>query len=241
MGRFRLLLSGSSRDIERLARDAGTEPWRISLDGEGRWEVRSDEFDVLTSPNAVHAVAEERLAVLVQAAEMLWGYAPDVVLQSVREAAHSVGELGHVFLKAAPGVFSVSTATASLTVFGADGKVRESPPLVVPLQARAAAIQQREDIQRALRFCREGTWSSLYKAFELIQNDGAIMYREGWCGKAEANRFTGSANHQRASGDDARHAAMRGPGPTNPLTLKDATSFVRRLVDRWIEHRARTP
>ena len=50
----------------------------------------------------------------------------------------------------------------------------------------------------------------------------------------ELGAFTGSANHQLASGDAARHAREPGSGPTRTMSLDEGAQFIRDLVSRWL-------
>jgi hypothetical protein len=59
---------------------------------------------------------------------------------------------------------------------------------------------------------------------------------EGWATEADINRITASANHPGISGDDARHARMKGaPGQNRTITMSEAYALVRRLIASWIE------
>lgn len=53
--------------------------------------------------------------------------------------------------------------------------------------------------------------------------------------KRELSAFTGSANHQGASGLKARHARSTGNAPKNVLSLAEGEDFMRGLVNRWVD------
>jgi len=82
-------------------------------------------------------------------------------------------------------------------------------------------------------------WYDIYKAWEIVGNavgGPKKVAAEGWASEAAINRLTASANHPGISGDDARHARMKGaPGQNLTITMSEADALVRHLIANWIE------
>jgi hypothetical protein len=129
-------------------------------------------------------------------------------------------------------------ATAGAVVI--DGVPAPAPPPKGPRYLKLA--QQDPDVADALRVLGQPgplDWYDIYKTWEIVGN--AIggpkqVAAHGWATEADINRLTASANHPGISGDDARHARMKGnPGQNLTMTMEEADSLVRRLVANWIE------
>ena len=82
-------------------------------------------------------------------------------------------------------------------------------------------------------------WYDIYKAWEIVEHaigGSNQVEARGWATKADINRLTASANHPGISGDEARHARMKGsPSSSRVMTIGEADALVRRLVANWIE------
>jgi hypothetical protein len=84
---------------------------------------------------------------------------------------------------------------------------------------------------------RDLDWATLYKVLEIIQNDvggDKAIAELGWASRKRLGVFTTSANHPEASGDDARHARMKGT-PTDTMTLAEGRAFLQSLVQAWLQ------
>jgi hypothetical protein len=87
---------------------------------------------------------------------------------------------------------------------------------------------------------RGARWVELYKVFEIIEDDGSLPAVRDAVGvsKAAIERFTRTANHDRASGADARHARVKTEPPAKPMSLPEAHDIMCSLAREWIQLRA---
>lgn len=89
-----------------------------------------------------------------------------------------------------------------------------------------------------LHFFKDETWSSLYKAYEILGDavggEHAIL-KAGWVSKRGLSRFTQTAQSRAALGDLARHASEKFTLPANPMTLKEARTLVKGLLSKWLD------
>jgi hypothetical protein len=74
------------------------------------------------------------------------------------------------------------------------------------------------------------TWARLYRVLEELEKHlGDRSDRVGLCLSAERDRFTRTANTAEVAGLDARHGSQRFQPPADPMTLREATEFIRGL------------
>ena len=145
---------------------------------------------------------------------------------------------GHVVVSA-----DVATARAKMKVVATvskNGAPASKPSPKGPRYVKLAA--QDPDVADALRILGQSTsldWYDIYKAVEIVEHaaGGAReIENRGWATKADIDRLTASANHPGISGDEARHARMKGtPGANRSMAMQDAEALVRRLVANWVE------
>jgi hypothetical protein len=103
--------------------------------------------------------------------------------------------------------------------------------------------EQDEGVATALRILGRPEpldWYDLYKVWEIVEHAaGGIpqVVARGWATKADIERFTASANHPGISGDNARHAWLKGktPGQNRVMPIAEGSVFVRQLTANWIE------
>lgn len=89
-------------------------------------------------------------------------------------------------------------------------------------------------------------WVELYKVLEIVSKNvtglpslkGLPRLKQmGWVPRAQLDAFTASANHQGISGDEARHARMKGtPRPDRMMSLDDARQVIGALATRWLNY-----
>lgn len=81
------------------------------------------------------------------------------------------------------------------------------------------------------------TWSELFLLFELLQTEvGGAMYSAGWITKADADRFTRTANSFSALGLAGRHGKDKDKTspPPHPMAQAEAQALIRELAGKWL-------
>lgn len=80
-------------------------------------------------------------------------------------------------------------------------------------------------------------WTDLYKIYEIIQDSGMLetVTQTACMSNRDITRFTRTANHQEASGAEARHARLSQEPPSNPMTIEQARGMIGRLVTAWMD------
>ena len=132
-----------------------------------------------------------------------------------------------------------SRAWAAAVVVSCGVPVPEPPPKGPRYVKLAEQDADVADVLRVLGPPGSLDCYDIYKSWEIVEH-AVGGWRQavgrGWGTKADIDRLTASANHPGISGDEARHARMRGaPGPNRTMTISEADALVRQLVAKWIE------
>lgn len=243
---IKALLRGDSIDLSILA-ELYPEPGDpvVTADRSGYY---------LTSPTLPDSLANDAGQMLVRAGMLLRTIngAARIVSSSYRPvelsgAFRDASDRQHVVVGAATAharahVFAVAVVTS------ADGQPVQQPPPPAPEYIQLAA--QHPDVADALTILGKPApldWFDLYKLYEIVRDNvdpsppgqsrkgnQKKLIDTGWLTKPDLGAFTGSANHQLASGGAARHVREPGPGPTRTMSLDEGTQFIRDLVARWL-------
>ena len=124
------------------------------------------------------------------------------------------------------------------------GRIRELPSdlstIPTPTTAqrmRCAANSNRNlDLALTIFFLPRTTWPQLYRCLEEIESFLAMKASTaGMCSEADRERFTRTANTAEAAGHDARHGLGKFTPPRRPMTLEEATLFIRSLCIKAID------
>ena len=87
-------------------------------------------------------------------------------------------------------------------------------------------------------------WRILYLAYEIIEQHAgqpSWMQRHGWTDTSEIQRFKSTANSWGVLGVKSRHARKKSPSPLNPMSFREASELVRKLLLAWLRFLARDP
>ncbi len=112
-------------------------------------------------------------------------------------------------------------------------------------QARASkaaellrAAMASDDVLEVLRLFEGEPWGTeLGHVHDLIRDDVSGDLSR-FATKAQLTRFNHSINHQDALGLKARHATLKTDPPRDPMTLSQATAFIRDIAEKWIKEKA---
>jgi hypothetical protein len=116
-----------------------------------------------------------------------------------------------------PALEAPSAGPAVLAVAGANNDVEEA----LDIMGRAERLN----------------WGDLYKVYEIIEHAGALSSAMNATGvsKNRVSLFTRTANHEKASGPDARHSRSKQDPPKNPMAIEEAWRLISTLLRSWAE------
>ena len=134
-------------------------------------------------------------------------------------------------------IAATATLTPSPTVIRADGSI-DPPPQPARHHEEADLVAKNDSLRTALLHLREGSWVSLYKAYEVVRDavGGERRLRQlNWISASLLTRFTRTAQSPKALGTEARHGVEVGMPPSNPLTDAEAKRIITDLIGSWLK------
>ncbi|OGD15304.1 hypothetical protein A2V47_08645 [Candidatus Atribacteria bacterium RBG_19FT_COMBO_35_14] len=231
MPKWLVRLKGERFDLEDFPKLLCSPEVRV-VEENGSFYLESSEFNSLTLAEEVR----ERGRALIKLINGVSKFNRNNFLNISEDGVTRLEDDGkrhsYVFLK---GTAKIRTkVSAQLTVIAADGseKVSTQPSA---LESLLEVAQKYNVVADALSFYREDTWSSLYKAYEIIRdNVGDKIIKNGWSVKSDISRFTQTAQSRAALGDSARHASKKYKPPAQPTTLLEARALIKAILSRWV-------
>lgn len=233
MKEWKAELKGDKFDLEDLPSQFSSPDVTV-CEEEGKYYLKSEEFNSLEDATAVRAVATE-LGDLINGTMMVHNskFRPieleDRFIQ-VDEDGKQLSSI--VFAAASVGIRTKASAVALRT-----GEAEEPPKGPSEAERHLSVARKNTTVADALRFYRKQDWYSLYKAYEIIQEDVGgkhFIVQNGWATKGRVDCFTQTAQSRDALGDDARHAGSKYPPPKKPMLLSEARALLRSMLQSWI-------
>jgi hypothetical protein len=234
MARWLVQLEGDALDLEEYPHWFPTGDVFSVAAGDEVF-LAGEAFGVLQEAGQVRERALQAVDEFSAIIAILWPSLQRPKVGTVFREADDGSRAGHVFLSAS--VRGRSKVRATLFVAGTpqedpgatQGQVllegsRSDPHL------RMATLIWADEIR---------TWPRLYRVLEEVER----FLREpankaGLCSGNERDRFTRSANAAEIAGKDARHASGKYEPPSRPMSLDEATSFVRSLLEASLRQAA---
>lgn len=229
-------LKGHQFDLEELADHFISADRNVKKDQDGYHYLRSSEFKNLTDSEAVRERGSELLRYMNGAMKLLFGPSYQAVEFDTVTRIEEDGQRYHT-VGSSIWIGGRSRATIKPTLIRADGTVEDVPQATTKLNTLVALANRSEKVADALRFYERGDWVNLYKAWEVVCDAAGgshAVVNNGWAGELVRNRFTGTAQSRAELGDEARHASEKYKAPENPMTLDEAQSFMRSVIQAWV-------
>lgn len=114
------------------------------------------------------------------------------------------------------------------------------PPRTVALANLAFSEPAVEKALRLASQVESQSWVGLYRLYELIEADiggQAQLTSRGWSTAPALKRFKHSANSVAVAGDASRHGKETGAPPRQPLSIVEATAYVRDIMEAWLAYK----
>jgi hypothetical protein len=244
VARWLVKLVGERADLEEFPlRFPDGELYAVEKDG-GVYLV-GPEFERLEGAEAVrnHAlVAVDEMSAVIS---LLWWpfRKPNIGL------LHREDDKGGMstWIRPVTGVLRIKEAADTIVIRGSAPGGDDLGKGGAPATVRPTAAQRLLGASRATPHLRtavllwafpDRAWWLLYRIVEDIEthlNESGIatsVSEAGYCSGKERARFRHSANSAEASGLGARHAAGKWDPPKDPMSLEDATIFVKGLLEQ---------
>jgi hypothetical protein len=244
------LVSGRHKgDLKGLKREKNMARWLVQLSGE---RADLEEFPRSFPDGEVFAIEENEAFFLVGHAFEVLSDAQTVLGEAVRVLDRFTAAISllwpslrkptatHVFRETDEGrrnafVFLSAGLSMRAKVHAVAVSVGETQQ--VPQITQAQELLERTSgsphLEQALSLWADQmrSWPRLYRIMEEIeQHLGKRVDVAGLCTANQRERFTRTANTAEVSGPDARHATGKFAAPSNPMSLPEATEFVRKML-----------
>jgi hypothetical protein len=203
---------------------------------DGRFYLRSEQFNTAPGPREVHAMAVELVGIINGIAQTKHDNWESVTAGGVTRVEDGKR---NIFLLTEPIRLRIrARATGYVTL--ADGTAqppaapRDSMDSILGLTKTDAAAQ------KALRLfgSREHNWANLYKVYEVISADvggRTEVVKRGWASDKTIRLFKHTADSVGAVGDEARHGVERTQPPPVPMLLAEADALVSGMLRAWLK------
>ena len=157
--------------------------------------------------------------------------------QSASPGGSKRGESAWVYVSDAAHVVDV-VLTADGVVTGSDGVVKSSSgPSRSVRHLRAADDHPAvAEAYRILGLQPSPSWAEFYKVYEVLREacggSDSNLSKRTRVSQRRIEQLTATSNHQLLSGDEARHAAMKGkPSPRHKITKDEGRAIVNDLIE----------
>jgi hypothetical protein len=211
-------------DLVDFTRWFPDEPAKVVDDGD-RFFLEGELFEGLHGHEDVRRVAEERLNLMCAAIKLVCA---GLSLRPSAGAIYRIDDSGarHAF---APGLNLTVRTRVEVRSF------EDASQRPTATQKRVEAAMRNESLRTAMILWADGnrTWPRLYRILEEIEHAlGKRMVRKaGLTSKAQRERFKQSACSPDVAGADSRHGPGKCSPPKEPMSIKEAESFIASLLD----------
>jgi hypothetical protein len=233
MSNWSVQITGDKFDLEELPGWFNTPELMMVKESDGIY-IHSSHFDSSKDSNEVRSLAEELIEKINGVSKLYRSdFQPLKIGAVVREKEDGSKD---IHLSVSDSVIITCKTRVKLS-----GNGDEHEPSVPKPITWLNVAQKFEEVSHALRIWEKGPldWINLYKIFEIVESDvGGKIYQQEWITKADANRFSQTANSAEALGDEARHAKQHVPAPPIPMTLQEAQHNIKELLIKWIESKS---
>ena len=228
MPKWLVRLKGERFDLENFPKLLCSLEVRV-VEENGSFYLESSEFNSLTSAEEVRERGRELIKIINGAAKLKQDNFLGISEDAIIRVGDDGNRHGYLFLEEAITIRTRVKVSAQSTVITADGseKVATQPSA---LESLIGVAQKYNVVADALDFYRDGTWSSLYNAYEIIRGDVGgehQIIKNGWTVKSDVRRF-------RQTAQPYRHASKKYKPPAQPMTLLEARQLIKAILSRWV-------
>ena len=231
MTEWSVQLCGDKFDLEDFPKWFKSPDFQVVEETDGYY-LKSIHFEHLTEASSVRTKANELIEIIIGIAKLSRPNLAEIKLGSITETTQHGKRKHHIFLASS---INIRSKVSSVTLL-VDGKAE---PNNMPRPTQWALVAEKNQLVRqALQYwvANHKEWNNLYKILEVIESDvGGEIYNNNWVTKPGVKRFTQTANSYSALGNKARHAKNKIPSPAKPMNIKEATNFIKALLEKWID------
>jgi len=228
---WRIQLEGDKDDLIDLSKIFTSPEFSIN-EIDGNFYLFSNLFNSIEDSGLVEEKGKEFLDIINAGVKLTSNYLREIKTAGV-ESLNSDGWVKKRFVHLEAEVRN--HAKVGLQITKANGTVIEDNPFE-PLVKWHQLAQENPLVAKAFYLISHdfNTWFSLYKLLEILEEDRfKPIMRKGEYRK-EAERFSHTAQSYAALGLHARHIKSIFTAPSDPMSLDEAKSFIRMLLNEWL-------
>lgn len=232
MAEWHVQLQGEQFDLQELKEILlGHDPCIIEEDS--NFYVTSKAWDQLQDSSEVHNQAKSLIQLLDSAAYIHFRDTGPLTIGNIVRIDDDGRK--HSFVSVEESVHARDWARA--TAVGANNQPIESTTEHQIIKVLRVSTHHAVAAD-ALKFLRKGDWVSLYKTYEIVQDEvhgKEEIIRRGWLTSQSISRFKQMAQSRQALGDEARHASRKFIPPKKPMSIHEARAIIADLLLKWID------
>lgn len=243
MRTWKVRLLGNATDLEILAKDIASGPFRVRCEGEEGYFYESDSLEQLQSYSEVKAQASIEITHLAGLVKLYYGSSVGLDLDAVYRNNDNGTRTIHIDIVERIQIRDFM----DIKVIRADEngilqEVAEVPTTSVASRISAAQELAALDgsVAKVLRLLGAKdamTWVGLYRIFEVVEQDAGgqhALEKKPGVDAVLLKRFKHSANSPHVGGDSSRHGSEKSDPPKESIDIGRASSFVKQLVKDWL-------
>lgn len=238
MAEWLVQLSGEKFDLEELPKRFTSEKYRV-IEEDGKYYIKSSEFNSFTNDSEVRKKAEELLELINGAVKIKMPNFKPVSLDAVIEIDKDGQQHRHISLRPEPNRIRVKTSGKVKIIYsGANSEEQENNKIT---DEEFWVAEKNENVREVLRFfTKDLNWINLYKIWEVIKEEqGDKVFKKGWASEKKVDLFTRTANSKGAIGNEARHALKKFRPPKKSMKLPEAESLIRTITNKWLSEKVK--
>lgn len=232
MGKWWVNLQGEDFDLSQLSRLLISPACRVRQE-EGRYFLTADRLNNLEKPGEVREAAEKMTAYINGLVRLRFNSRTRISVGNFEERIGN-GETKNLYMM--PESESLWMREGAVGVVITEGGAdKPAPQQVDPFAAWCALTDSDQKIAQALEMYGNASlsdpWKDLYPVFEIIKKDVGgedELVRMVWTTRTQIVRF-------RHTAQGTRHGVSTGDPPKNPMTEAEAWTFLRSLLNQWLE------
>ncbi len=231
--KWEIQLNGDVLDLKELSKSLVDDELRID-ERAGQYFLESNRFESLTTSEEVASLADDVLGVLTGAVRLSLGGRTPLHVASTARVRPDGGR--DIFVTLSDTIHARETVGVEIARANGTSEVIR-PADKVPGWVRLGLTDH--NVAKALRLlgAQEHSWVSLYRLYEVIEEDVGGLHRIvsfGWVTKASIRRFKHTANSPGAVGDASRHGKESTTPPADPMAIAEARALVEIVLHNWL-------
>jgi len=224
-----VFLTGDKNDLQILSEDLKNPDFTIERDNT-IYILKSPHFASLTTDHEVREKTNEFLTLLNAGIKLDLAAFEKIKISHTMQINPDGTKMGYVICEGA--CICVRALPSTVEINGK--RIIENRANLTCILSKIA--KSNVLVAKVCQYINQdfSSWHTLYKIYEVIENDGFSPIQRNGIYRKRADLFRRTANNPSSSGLNSRHAQDNSP-PENPMTLSESQDFIKMLIGEWLE------